>query len=104
MRITLPGGIRFAVRSADMARVAGSPGPLRVLLADADPERVAVLERQLREMGDAVILRVPGSGRLAQAVRDLAADVIIVDMARPDRDGLDDLRRLGSDNPRPIVM
>jgi len=75
-----------------------------VLLADADPERVAVLERQLREMGDAVILRVPGSGRLAQAVRDLAADVIIVDMARPDRDGLDDLRRLGSDNPRPIVM
>jgi response regulator NasT len=33
-----------------------------------------------------------------------APDVIIVDMARPDRDGLDDLRRVSADNPRPIVM
>jgi response regulator NasT len=30
--------------------------------------------------------------------------VIIVDMARPDRDGLDDLRQANADNPRPIVM
>jgi response regulator NasT len=30
--------------------------------------------------------------------------VIIVDMARPDRDALDDLRRVGADNPRPVVM
>ena len=33
-----------------------------------------------------------------------APDVIIVDMARPDRDALDDLRRVGADNPRPVVM
>ena len=63
-----------------------------------------ILEQRLREIGNAVVLRVPQGRRLAQAVLDLAADVIIVDMAWPDRDGLDDLRRVSADNPRPIVM
>ena len=80
------------------------PSPLRVLLADADPGRTAILEQRLGEISDAVILRVPSGRCLAEAVADLAADVIIVDMARPDRDGLDDLRRVGADNPRPVVM
>jgi response regulator NasT len=75
-----------------------------VLLADSDPDRAAILEQRLREISDAVILRAPSGRRLAEIVSDLAADVIIVDMARPDRDGLDDLRRVSADNPRPIVM
>jgi two-component system, response regulator / RNA-binding antiterminator len=79
-------------------------GPLRVLLADSDPDRAAILEQRLREISGAVILRAPGGRPLAEMVPDLAADVIIVDMARPDRDGLDDLRRVSADNPRPIVM
>jgi response regulator NasT len=77
---------------------------LTVLLADTDPERAAILEQRLGEISDAIILRAPVGGSLCEAVAALAPDVIIVDMARPDRDGLDDLRRLGADNPRPIVM
>jgi response regulator NasT len=83
---------------------AGLPGHLKVLLADTDPERAAILEQRLREISDAVVQRVPAGGRLTDAVGALAPDVIIVDMARPDRDGLDDLRRVTADNPRPIVM
>ena len=79
-------------------------GPLKVLLADTDSDRAAVLERRLGEISDAVILRVPAGGSLIDTVAALAPDVIIVDMARPDRDGLDDLRRISADNPRPIVM
>jgi response regulator NasT len=79
-------------------------GQLKVLLADADPERVTILEQRLREISDAVILRVPSGGSLIDAVAASAPDVIIVDMARPDRDGLDDLRRATAANPRPIVM
>jgi two-component system, response regulator / RNA-binding antiterminator len=82
----------------------GLAGPLRVLLADSDPSRAAILEQRLGEISDVVILRVPSGRRLAEAVPDLAADVIIVDMARPDRDGIDDLRRVSADNPSPIVM
>jgi two-component system, response regulator / RNA-binding antiterminator len=80
------------------------PGQLRVLLADPDPDRTTALEQRLGEISDAVILRMPAGGSLFDAVGALAPDVIIVSMARPDRDALDDLRRVGADNPRPIVM
>jgi len=77
---------------------------LKILLADTDPERAAILEQRLHEISDAAILRPPSGGSLIEAVATLAPDVIIVDMARPDRDGLDDLRRASAANPRPIVM
>jgi two-component system, response regulator / RNA-binding antiterminator len=79
-------------------------GQLRVLLADSEPERAASLEQRLGEISDAVILRAPAGGSLRDAVAALAPDVLIVDMARPDRDALDDLRRVSADNPRPVVM
>ena len=81
-----------------------SAGSLRVLLADTDSHRMTALEQRLRAIGDAVILGVPAGSTLIDAVAALAPDVIIVDMARPDRDALDDLRRVSTDNPRPIVM
>jgi two-component system, response regulator / RNA-binding antiterminator len=80
------------------------PGHLRVLLADSDPARMTALEQRLREISDAVIVGVPAGSRLIDAVAALRPDVIIVDIARPDRDALDDLRRVSTDNPRPIVM
>ncbi|HEV2189757.1 MAG TPA: ANTAR domain-containing protein [Stellaceae bacterium] len=80
------------------------PGHLKVLLADSEPERASVLEQQLAEISDVETLRVRAGSSLLDAVAELAPDVIIVDMARPDRDGLDDLRRVSAGNPRPIVM
>ena len=82
----------------------GLSAQLKVLLGDSDPDRTIILERRLREISDAVIWRVPAGGSLRDAVAAMAPDVVIVDMARPDRDGLDDLRRMSADNPRPIVM
>jgi len=79
-------------------------GQLKVLLADTDPDRAGALERRLMQIGDAVILRVPYGATLVETVAAQKPDVIIVDMARPDRDGLDDLRRVSGDNPRPIIM
>ena len=79
-------------------------GYLKVLLADTDAERAALLEVRLRQISEAVILRVPTGGSLVDAVAAGMPDVIIVDLARPDRDGLDDLRRVSADNPRPVVM
>ena len=79
-------------------------GHLRVLLADSDPARMTALEQRLCEISDAVIVGVPAGSSLIDAVAALRPDVIIVGMARPDRDALDDLRRLSADNPRPIVM
>jgi response regulator NasT len=75
-----------------------------VLLADSDVDRAGTLEQRLREITDAVVVRAPVGGTLLDAVAALAPDVIIVDMGRPDRDALDDLRRVSVDNPRPVVM
>jgi response regulator NasT len=79
-------------------------GQIKVLLADGDAARVSALERRLRELGDAVIVRVPAGGSMADAVAAAAPDVIIVHVARPDRDALDDLRRVSRDNLRPVIM
>jgi two-component system, response regulator / RNA-binding antiterminator len=80
------------------------PAELRILLADPDPDRMSAIERRLRVISEAVILRVPARSNLIDAVATLAPDVIIVDVGRPDRDALDDLHLLNADNPRPIVM
>jgi two-component system, response regulator / RNA-binding antiterminator len=77
---------------------------LNVLLAVAEGERARLLEQRLREIGDTVIVHVADAGSLADAVRSTAPDAIIVDVVRPGRDALDDLRRVNSDNPLPVVM
>jgi response regulator NasT len=50
------------------------------------------------------MLRLQPGEFLADAVAALAPDVVLVDMARPDRDALDGIRRVTGHNPRPIVL
>jgi response regulator NasT len=91
-------------RRATTRGTADLSGHLKVLLADSDAERAALLDERLREISDAVIRRVPTGSSLLDAVAAEMPDVVIVDMARPDRDALDDLRRVNTDNPRPVIM
>lgn len=77
---------------------------LTILLADAWPERAAAVEASLIESGIAEVhLAAPGAN-LAELVAKLAPDVVIVDMALPDRDTLDSVREVTQRAPRPIVM
>jgi AmiR/NasT family two-component response regulator len=77
---------------------------LRLLLVASEDGRAARLKQRLREIGDAAILRVPPERDLPDAVAAAAPDAIIVDMARPERAALHDLRRVGAHDPRPVVM
>jgi response regulator NasT len=77
---------------------------LRVLLVDQDPDRASTLERVLRDAGYDLLGRVPPNTELVGRVRRLAPDVIIVDMALPDRDTLEHMATLTRDQPKPIVM
>lgn len=78
--------------------------PLTVLLAAFEGERSRLLEERLREIGDTVIVRVAAAGDLLDVVRSGGGDVIILDLARPDRNALDDLRRVDAENRLPVVM
>ena len=77
---------------------------MKVLLADANLERAASVADRLAEASAAEILRLGPGESLAQAVGRHRPDVVIVDMARPDRDQLDSIREVASRHPSPIVL
>jgi len=76
--------------------------PLKVLLIDSDPERARALEENLSRSGFAEVTRVPGGTKLEEAVESAKPDLIIFDMALPDRDSLEDIRAVSAAHP--IVM
>ncbi len=77
---------------------------MRVLLADDNAQRARDLERSLAEDPGLEVVRAPPGVLLADAVRALAPDLILIDMSRPDRDALENLLTLGPENARPVVL
>ena len=77
---------------------------MRVLLADANLDRAASVADRLAQASAAEILRLAPGESLAHAVSRHRPDVVIVDMARPDRDQLDSIREVASRHPSPIVL
>lgn len=76
--------------------------PLKILLIDTDPDRAHALEGKLAELGGADVLRLPQGADFPAAVESAKPDLIIIDMALPDRDALEDIRAVSA--LRPIVM
>lgn len=77
---------------------------MKVLLADDDAERAGAVARVLAADAGLSVVRLRLDELLAEAVASLAPDVVLVDMARPDRDALDGIRRVAALNTRPVVM
>lgn len=77
---------------------------LRIVLVDDKPERASDLRDALALSGYDVVAQLNECDDLRARLAGLAADVIIVDMQSADRDVLEDMRRLQSDTPRPILM
>jgi response regulator NasT len=77
---------------------------VRVLLADDNTARAGALIKVLSADTSLTILRPREGELLADAVAALAPDIVLVDMARPDRDALDGIRVVSSHSPRPIVL
>ncbi len=77
---------------------------LKILLVDSDSDRARSLERTLGGAGFSNVARVAGGADIVDAVRRFTPDLVIFDMALPDRDALEGVRALSSSAPRPIVM
>ncbi|MGE0417054.1 MAG: ANTAR domain-containing response regulator [Acetobacteraceae bacterium] len=77
---------------------------MRVLLADDDAERAGALARVLSADPGLTVLRLGGGELLADAVATLNPDIVLVDMARPDRDALDGIRQISVRAPRPVAL
>jgi two-component system, response regulator / RNA-binding antiterminator len=74
---------------------------LTILLIDTDAERARALEDRLSESGYARIVRAEGPDLAAQVER-AKPDLVIIDMALPDRDALEDIRSVSAASP--VVM
>ncbi len=72
---------------------------MRILLADDDTARAGALIKVLSADASLTILRPAPGELLADAVVTLAPDVVLVDMARPDRDALEGIRVVTSNTP-----
>jgi two-component system, response regulator / RNA-binding antiterminator len=77
---------------------------VRVLLADDNAERAGALARILAADPGIDIVRLQAGTLLADAVAAVTPDIVLVDMARPDRDALDGIRQVTARDPRPIVL
>ena len=77
---------------------------VRVLLADDNAERAGALARVLAADPAIVVVLVRSGEVLADAVAALAPEIVLVGMARPDRDALDGIRQVTAQNPHPIVL
>ncbi len=77
---------------------------MKVLLADDDAERAGAVARILAADPGLTVVRLKSGDSLADAVASLAPDVVLVDMARPDRDALDGIRQVAAMNTRPVVL
>ncbi|CDH46400.1 ANTAR domain-containing response regulator [Candidatus Contendibacter odensensis] len=77
---------------------------VEVMLIDAHPGRSAILEQALSDAGYHITVRTARTDQLLQQVRETQPDVILIDIELPDRDTLEQLRDVGQNQPRPIVM
>jgi two-component system, response regulator / RNA-binding antiterminator len=77
---------------------------VKVLLADDDTERAGAVARILAADPGLTVLRLQPGESLADSVAAQAPDVVLVDMARPDRDALDSIRLMAALIPRPVVL
>lgn len=77
---------------------------LRVLLIDHHPERAAAIADLLVREGFSVVGTVTTPTSLAAKIDSLKPDVVVLDLASPDRDALEALRLAGNETPRPMVM
>jgi response regulator NasT len=77
---------------------------VKVLLADDDAERAGAVAHVLAADSGVTVVRLKPGESLVSAVAALAPDVVLVDMARPDRDALDGIRQVAALNTRPVVL
>lgn len=77
---------------------------LRILVIQHDPARAGMLTDALREAGETDVMVLPSDSRLARRIKDLGPDLVLIDLANPSRDTLEELTLASSPADRPVAM
>lgn len=76
----------------------------RVLVVDDDAERAALIADSLRDGGADVAAVIGVAADLRAAIQAHRPDLLVVDLAAPDRAVLDDLMAINQETPRPVAL
>ena len=77
---------------------------LKIVIVDESPVRAAILEDGLREAGFSQVVHIEGTSNLLARVYALDPDVILIDLANPSRDVLEQMFQVSRIVKRPIAM
>ena len=77
---------------------------LKVLLVDESPVRAAIIEAGLREGGFTHVVRLETTDMLVRRIHEIDPDVVLIDLANPQRDSLEQMFRVSRLVRRPITM
>jgi response regulator NasT len=77
---------------------------LKILIVDESPIRAAILEDGLREAGFSQVVHIAGTANLLARVYAIDPDVILIDLANPNRDVLEQMFQISRIVKRPIAM
>lgn len=77
---------------------------LAIMIIEADQTRAATIVDGLREAGDFEIHTVSDSAGLARRIAETRPDVVLIDLADPSRDILEELALASGPTERPVAM
>ncbi|RXF75665.1 ANTAR domain-containing response regulator [Hansschlegelia zhihuaiae] len=78
--------------------------PIKIVIIDESPVRSAILEDGLREAGHASIIRISDRANLLERIYAIDPDVILIDLANPSRDVLEQMFQVSRAVKRPVGM
>ena len=87
-----------------MPRPDPAPTRLKILVIDEDDQRGQTLAAVLTATGYDVVGRSGNDAYLPSIVDKVGPDLVLIDVASPDRDTLEQLNALHREHPRPVVM
>src|SRR5471032_2778754 len=77
---------------------------LKIVILDESPIRAAILEDGLREAGFSQVVHIEGTANLLARIYTIDPDVILIDLANPNRDVLEQMFQISRIVKRPIAM
>lgn len=89
-------------RNAGLSEIMTSP--LSIIIVEQDRDRALLIVDSLRAAGDFHIHMISEQSGLARKIKQLAPDVVLVDISNPSRDVLEELAMASGPMERPVAM